>query len=381
MTVLRVVVDQVLAPIAGGIGRYAEELTRELIATAPTGCSVEAIVSAVGPDEIERLRTLLPGLANIERLHLPRRELSIAWQGGIVSRSVRSGLVHAPSVLAPLVKHGRSGEAGQQTVATVHDIVPWTHPETMTPHGVHFHKAMVKRAYRYADAVVVPTHAVAADLNEIHRFDDRLRVIGGAPTGRLSVPSDADLRAERLGLPPAYVLAVGTLEPRKGLRFLIEGLAHPDAPTDLPLVIVGPDGWGDVDVLALAEEAGLAPGRVKTLGRVTDADLAVAYDRATVFVLPSLAEGFGLPIIEAMHLGTPVIHSDAPALQEVAADAGVSVALSPRDSYAERLAQALFQVVHDPELQRRLAIAGPDRARMFSWEDSALETWQLHADL
>ncbi|OIH96976.1 glycosyltransferase family 1 protein [Curtobacterium sp. MCBA15_001] len=380
MTTLRVIVDQVIAPVPGGIGRYAEELTRQLVAAAPAGCDVEAIVSAAPASDIDHLRRLLPGLAGLERLALPRRELALAWQGGMVG-SAAQGMVHAPSVLAPLVKHNRFQEPGRQTVVTVHDTVPWTHPETLTTRGVHFHKAMVKRAFKHADAVVVPTHAVAAQLNEVHRFDERLRVIGGAPSGRLRVPVDADLRAERLGLPERYVLAVGTLEPRKGLADLIRAMAHPDAPKDVPLVIAGPDGWGDVDVVATAEQAGLAADRVKVLGRVDDPDLAVVYDRATVFVFPSLAEGFGLPVIEAMSLGTPVIHSDDPAVSEVASDAGVRVETNPREQYPQRLAQAVFQVVNDPLLASQLAIAGPDRARMFDWHDAALETWQLHADL
>ncbi|WP_144714032.1 glycosyltransferase family 1 protein [Curtobacterium pusillum] len=380
MTTLHVVVDQIVAPVPGGIGRYAEELTRHLIDNAPAGCEVAGIVSAVSKDELAHIRTLLPGLADLDRLALPRRELSLAWQGGFVG-SVAQGMVHAPSVLAPLVKHDRFRDVGRQTVVTVHDTVPWTHPETLTPRGVQFHRAMVKRAWKHADAVVVPTHAVASALNAIHRFDERLRVIGGAPSGRLRTPVDADVRAERLGLPERYVLAVGTLEPRKGLRFLIEAMAHPDAPTDIPLVIAGPDGWGDVDVYGTAERAGLARDRVKVLGRVDDADLAVAYDRATVFVFPSLAEGFGLPVIEAMSFGTPVVHSDDEAVREVASDAGVTVARDPRDSYPERLAQAVYQVVNDPLLAGQLAVAGPDRARMYDWSDSAAETWQLHADL
>ncbi|PZE75084.1 glycosyltransferase family 1 protein [Curtobacterium sp. MCBD17_034] len=380
MTTLRVIVDQIVAPVPGGIGRYAEELTRELIATAPAGCDVEGIVSAVDAGDLAHIRTLLPGLADLERLSLPRRELSLAWQGGFAHGASR-GMVHAPSVLAPLVKHDRGLEPGRQTVVTVHDVVPWTHPETLTPRGVHFHKAMVKRAYKYADAVVVPTHAVAAELNEIHRFEDRLRVIGGAPSGRLRVPVDADVRAERLGLPERYVLAVGTLEPRKGLGHLIAAMARPDAPADLPLVISGPDGWGDVDVAGTAAAAGLAPDRVKVLGRIEDADLAVVYARASVFVFPSLAEGFGLPVIEAMSLGTPVIHSDAPAVREVAADAAVVVDTNPIETYPERLAHAIFQVVGDQALAAQLRVAGPDRARMFDWRDSAAEVWHLHADL
>ncbi|PYY40836.1 MULTISPECIES: glycosyltransferase family 1 protein [unclassified Curtobacterium] len=380
MTTLRVIVDQVISPVPGGVGRYAEELTRQLVETAPDGCDVEGIVSAASPSEMQRLRTLFPGIAGIDRLALPRRELSLAWQLGM-ARGASHGMVHAPSVLAPLVRHDRTRDLGNQIVVTVHDTVPWSHPETLTPRGVHFHKAMVKRAFRHADAVVVPTHAVAEDLNRIHRFDDRIRVIGGAPSSRLRVPVDAAVRAERLGLPDRYVLAVGTLEPRKGLDHLIRAMAHPEAPTDVPLVIAGPDGWGDVDVVETAERAGLSADRVKILGRIDDADLATVYDRATVFVFPSLAEGFGLPVVEAMSFGTPVIHSDDPAVREVASDAGVTVERMPLDSYPTRLAQAVYQVVNDRLLAEKLAVVGPDRARMFDWRDSALETWQLHADL
>jgi glycosyltransferase involved in cell wall biosynthesis len=98
-------------------------------------------------------------------------------------------------------------------------------------------------------------------------------------------------------------------------------------------------------------------------------------------VFPSLAEGFGLPVVEAFSLGTPTIVSDAPALLEVAADAAVSVAREDAAGYPERLAQAMFQVVSDVELSTRLGIAGIDRARAFSWRDSADKVWQLHADL
>ena len=151
MTTLRVIVDQVLAPVPGGIGRYAEELTRQLIATAPDGCDVEAVVSASSAAELERLRILLPGLAGLDRLALPRRELSLAWQGGL-AHGASHGMVHAPSVLAPLVKHDRVQEPGRQTVVTVHDTVPWTHPEPLTPRGVAWHRRAITRAARGAGA-------------------------------------------------------------------------------------------------------------------------------------------------------------------------------------------------------------------------------------
>ncbi|ROQ36658.1 glycosyltransferase involved in cell wall biosynthesis [Frondihabitans sp. PhB188] len=379
MLTLRVVVDQILAPVPGGIGRYTEELTRELIATAPRGCDVEGIVAAHPQEAYDRLDDKLPGLAGMYRSVLGRRELSIAWQTGVIGLPGR-GMVHGTSLMTPLYKHDRELAPATQTAVTIHDTVPWTNPDTLTAQGVRWHKAMAKRAYRFADAVVVPTHAVAGELSELFPFGDRLRVIGGAVSTDLATPPDADAIADELDLPERYILSVGTLEPRKGVEPLLEALAHPDAP-DVPLLIVGPPGWGDVSVDSVVARLGLAPDRVRVLGRVPDASLAVLLERASVFVFPSLAEGFGLPLVEAFSFGTPVVHSDAPALVEVAAGAGVIVPRDDTAGYPERLAQALFQVVNDTDLAARLGVAGLDRARAFSWRDSAEKVWQLHADL
>ncbi len=120
---------------------------------------------------------------------------------------------------------------------------------------------------------------------------------------------------------------------------------------------------------------------MRSLGFLADADLAVALDRAAVFVFPSLAEGFGLPVIEAFSLGTPVVHSDDPALLEVSAGAGLSVEREPAVGYPSRLAGAIRSVVDDRELATRMGFEGQDRARTFSWRDAAERVWQLHADL
>ncbi|MBF4575898.1 glycosyltransferase family 1 protein [Frondihabitans sp. VKM Ac-2883] len=381
MLTLRVVVDQILAPVPGGIGRYTEELTRQLIQVAPRGCDVEGVVAAHPQEAYDRLEDKLPGLAGLYRSVLGRRELSVAWQTGVIGFPGR-GMVHGTSLMTPLYKHDRSLDAATQTAVTIHDTVPWTHPSTLTAQGVRWHRAMTKRAYRFADAVVVPTHAVAAELNEIFPFGDRIRVIGGAVSTELDAPDEAIAAriADELDLPERYVLSVGTLEPRKGLEPLLQAMAHPDAP-DVPLLIVGPEGWGDVHIDDVVARLGLPEGRVRILGRVSDEALSVLLQRASVFVFPSVAEGFGLPVIEAFSFGTPVVHSDAPALVEVAAGAGITVPRDDATGYPERLAQAMFQVVNDLELATRLGVAGLDRARAFSWRDSAEKVWQLHADL
>ncbi|TFD71242.1 glycosyltransferase family 4 protein [Cryobacterium gelidum] len=378
MTTLRVIVDQMIAAVPGGIGRYTEELTRQLILTAPADCDVEGIVSASSPDKYDSILARLPGLASLHKTTLPRRELAAAWQLGLTA-STGGGMVHAPSLLAPLRKHDRVRDRTQVAV-TIHDVVPWTHPETLTPRGVTWHKAMTKRARKHADVIVVPTHAVAEALTNIIDFGDRVRVIGGAVSSTLELPLDADARAAELGLPSEFILTVGTLEPRKGLTPLITGLGLPGAP-DLPLLIVGPQGWGDLDVAAVADEAGLPEGRVRALGFVSDSDLALMLSRATVFVYPSQAEGFGLPLLEALSFGTPVVHSDAPALVEVAGDAGYVVALEDAAGYPERLTAAISTVLGDQALTARMRLHGLDRSRAYSWRDSAEQVWQLHADL
>lgn len=382
MTTLRVIVDELVSDEPGGARRYTEELTRQLIATAPRGCDVEAIVSNVSDEQLQSVRDRLPGVATVTRLPLARRELALAWQSGLAVGGP-PGMLHAPSLLAPLRRH--SGlEVPQQVAVTIHDTLAWTHPEALGTPLTLWTKAMAKRARKHADAVVVPTHAVANRLGEALDFGDRIRVIGGAPATTLRLPPDADERAERLGLPERYAFTLGTVEPRKGIAPLIRAIARPEAEA-IPLLIAGPDRIGERSATGVAAAAGLPEDRVRALGRLEDPDLAVALDRATLFVYPSLAEGFGLPIVEAFKFGLPVIHSDDPALVEVGAGAGLVVerptTTADDDGYAERLAAAIARLLADDELRARLGVLASDRARAFSWRDSAERVWQLHADL
>ncbi|MFP7759721.1 glycosyltransferase family 4 protein [Marisediminicola sp. LYQ134] len=378
-TTLRVVVDDIIAPGPTGVGRYAEELTRELIATAPFGCEVSGVVSSSASTEYDRLATLLPGMVDLFKSALARRELQLAWQHGI-TRLPGSGMVHAPSLLAPLSKHDPVNDVGTQTVVTVHDAVPWTHPHLLKNRQVSWHRSMLKRAHRYADAIVVPSYSVAEQIGDVFDFGERVRVIGGAVSSKLVVPVDATERAAALGLPERYLFTLSSLHPRKGLRELLTSLATGDD-SGLPLVVAGTPESGHEDIRSVAAELGLDADRVIILGVLTDAELSVVYDRATVFVFPSLAEGFGLPVIEAFSFGTPVVHSDSPAVVEVAAGAGVTVSTVDMQTYPERLAARIADIVRDTDLAGRLAVSGSDRAGAFAWRDSAQRVWQLHADL
>ena len=381
MITLRVVVDQLISPVPGGLGRYTEELTRSLISTAPTDCAVEGIVSATSAENYAQIETALPGLAGLHKMGLARRELSAAWQLGVAT-SAGHGLVHAPGLFAPLRRHDRARDETQVAV-TVHDVLAWTHPESLTPTTVAWTKVMLKRARKHADAVVVPSHALADQLREVMDFGDRVRVIGGAVSSGLTLPTNsaaAEALAVSLKLPDQYILTAGTLEPRRAVTALITALGRPGA-ADLPLIVLGPDSWGDLTLASVADEAGLAPDRVRSMTGLTDQELALVMSRASVFVYPSLEEGFGLPIIQAFQFGTPVIHSDAPALVEAGGDAGFAVERGDAAGYPERLSAALDRVLGDTELAARLRIFGSDRAKAFTWRDTAERVWQLHADL
>ena len=339
--------EQCLAPVPGGTGRYSRELALALAATAPEGSSVSGVTA------FHRTALTVPGL-DVHRLPLPRRALVAAWERGR-GPAVPGDVVHAPTPLHPVRRT-------RPLVVTVHDAVPWTHPETLTPRGVRWHRAMVGRAVATADLVVVPTQAVAEELGR-HLSLREVLVVGEGVSGALALPEDAAQRAARMELPEQFLLTVATLEPRKGLRQLVAALHEVPG---LPLLCVGQTGWGDL--------AGLDDSRVRLLGRVPDADLAVLLHLATALVVPSLSEGFGLPLLEGMAAGTPVLTSDAPALIEVAAGAALAVPIS-------ELSDGLRQITGDEVLRARLAAAGPARAAAFTWEGAASQLWRAYLKL
>jgi glycosyltransferase involved in cell wall biosynthesis len=376
LTTLRVVLDQVGKEPPIGIGRYALELTRALIDTAPHGCNVAGIVASSPAEEYGRIEQQLPGLSNLFKSSLDRRQLAAAWQHGF-TRLPGSGMVHAPSLFAPLYRHDRLHNPGEQVVVTIHNTAAWTHPETLPGRTVARIKAMAQRAERYADAVVVPTHAVADELSEMLTLGDRVRVIGNAVSPSLKPGPDSDARALALELPVRFVLAVGELEKHNGMHDLLWAWADTHAP-DVPLIIAG---MGTDRLTDLEDLAHLDTGRIIPLGVLAETDLAVAYSRAAVVVVPSLAGAADLVALEAMSLGAPVVHSDAPALLELCSDAGVVVARDDVAGYPRRLADAVRTVLDDATLAAELRVRGRDQSRAYSWRDSAEKTWQLHADL
>ena len=354
--------EQCLAPVPGGTGRYSRELAAALARSVPPGAQVLGRTAW----HHDAAAAAIAGVAGPRRLPLGRRALVAAWDHGVGPR-VPGDLVHAPTPLAP--PRGR-----RPLVVTVNDAVPWTHPETLTPRGVAWHVRAVTRAAQEADLLVVPTHAVATALGGFLALDPaRLQVVGEGVSADLALPADAGARARQLDLPDRFVLTVATLEPRKGLGRLLAALTQVP---DVPLLVVGQQGWGGLDVLAEAGRLGLAPGRVRLLGRLPDADLATVLHHATVLAQPSLAEGFGLPVLEAMAAGTPVVTSADPALVEVGG--GATVVASDG---VEPLAAALAAVLADEPLREALSRRGRVRAAEFSWDRAAGQLWAAYARL
>ncbi len=339
---LVVLTEQLLAPVPGGTGRYTRELAAALAATAPAGWTVTGAVSR----HADVSAAVIPGVRGPRVLPLPRRALIAAWERG-VPYWPGGDSVHAFTPFAP--PRGR-------VVVTVHDTVPWTHPSTLTPRGVAWHRRVISRAVTRAGAIVVPTSVVADELRRYAPGPAPVHVVGNGVT---AFPAE-----EPVDVPPRYVLAIGTVEPRKGFDLLAAATAE----LDVPLVVVGPRGWGGVD---------LSAPHVHMLGRLTDARLAYVLRRAAVLAAPSLAEGFGLPVVEAMAAGVPVVHSDAPALVEVAGGAGVVVARGDRAALVAGLRSALS----DSSLVDRLVAGGRIRAQAFTWENAARAVWAVHLDL
>ena len=297
-----------------------------------------------------------PDVAGPRALPLPRRGLTALWEHG-VHLWPGGDAVHAPTPLAPPApKRGRS------LVVTVHDTVPFTHPETLTRRGAAWHQAVDPPRDRAGERDRRADRGGRRGAGtSTRRARPRSRSSGTACRTVFREPMDPNLAAlmtGRLRLPETYVLAVGTVEPRKGLDVLVQAMARPQAP-DLPLVVVGPRGWGEVDLVELAAEHGFPAKRLHVLGRIDDEDLSAVLRRATVLAVPSRAEGFGLPVLEAMAVGTPVVHTDVPALVEVAGGTGLVVPQRRRGRAGERAARGRERAGGDGRAGR----AGPAAGR------------------
>lgn len=240
-------------------------------------------------------------------------------------------------------------------VVTVHDVLPLTIPEQYEDRQRSMIQRQVALAARHADVVLTTCAATRAAIIENTRIpEDRIVV---APLGHRRARSSS---AQRL-IDGPYLLAVGSLTPRKGFHTLIEALARM-ADMNLPLVIAGPDGWRADEIRRTVQRVGIAP-QIRILGRVDDETLSGLYEHALALCHPSTAEGFGIPVLEAMAFGTPVVAADIPPVREVT---GGHAFLVPPDD-VDALVETLSAVVGDEPTRTSHVDAARARSQDYTW--------------
>jgi glycosyltransferase involved in cell wall biosynthesis len=349
---------------AAGMSRHIENLLEHLPAAAP---DVRLSVF-VGPDGLPDAPPRTNVSYRVARLRTERPRNRIVWEQLLAPGQLRGlDVCHFPANVVTVATTCRR-------VVTVHDLSFERFPELFHRANRAYQRAMVRLSTRLASRVIAVSDSTRRDLVELLGVPERkIEVIpnGVEPAFRpRSADEVAAFRAEK-GLPADFILYLGTLEPRKNLLTLLRAYARLRRTRDLPhaLVLAGGKGWLYETIFAEVERLGLG-GQVYFPGFVDFDEQPLWYNAAAVFAYPSLYEGFGLPPLEAMACGTPVVTSDATSLPEVVGDAGLMVA--PTDESA--LADALGRLIDDEPLRARLRAAGPARAAGFGWDSIARRT-------
>lgn len=332
----------------------ALDLARGLVSTTPSGCAVDAIVPAGAEVPIT-------GVSEVRTLSLARRELAASWQMGIAP-GVGGGLIHSATLMAPLVRHDRVHD-NDQTVVTLWDLRAWDAADSMQRNAVAWHRAMLRRAAKHADAIVVPSHAVAERLGELAKFGGRIRVIAGAPPADFETPADVDERRSALSLPERYVLLTGSRET------LTEGFRGAVAAGVEAVVLDAAEGT-EPALAEIASAAGLPESRVHVRGGLSPEDRAAVFSAASVFAATDPIHAWPWRAVEAMALGIPIVAVDSGSHRDVIADGGMLV---PQGEIAEAIGAASGS--------SRLSVLAQDRSRAFSWASAAERVWGLHAEL
>lgn len=356
-----------LRPARTGVGYYTEHLLHHL---ATESADDEIIVISNRP-----LDTTSPLPSNVRVVssssHLPR----LVWMQAIAPRLLRRlgvDVAHFTNGMVPLA-------ASVPTVVTIHDMSLTMFPRYHPPRRVLLNRPLVDVAARRADAIITVSESAKRDIVRLYGSQsERIHVVHEA-----AAPSFQPIRAQavldrvrhRYDLAKRFVLYVGTIEPRKNLPKLIEGFARRRQSGELShqLVCAGPYGWLSRDIEDLIDRLKIEQS-VRFTGYVPFDDLAALYSLAEMFVFPSLYEGFGLPVIEAMACGTPVITGHVAALAEVGGNAVEQVGHLD----AESLGDAMVRLAGNPRRREELTALGLQRAHTFSWQRAARETLKVY---
>jgi glycosyltransferase involved in cell wall biosynthesis len=360
---MRIAVDARLVSYAlGGISQYTIRLVRAL-AELDSGDDFLLLESRKGtngvqwPESVHRIPMVTPPHNRFEQITLPMELMR-----------VRADLIHSPDFVPPFRRRCRS-------VITIHDLAFIRYPHLLTDDSARYY-GQVRRAVVNADQVIAVSRSTAQDVLELLDADPaKVNVVysAAAPDCRPLSREEARRHRSLLGLPERYLLFVGTLEPRKNLPTLLEAFAPVWQRLGIPLLIVGGKGWLYQELFDTRDRLGLGEA-VGFMGAVPSGQLPYYYGCATCLVMPSLYEGFGLPALEAMACGTPVIVSNVSSLPEIVGDAGLTV--DPTD--VDGLTVALETILTDEALAARLGRLGRERAAQFSWQKTAEETMAVY---
>jgi alpha-1,3-rhamnosyl/mannosyltransferase len=354
-----------------GIGTYTRELADALMRL---GTVIRRVGTRVGDEE--------PDQREIEGLVLPLRWRYLAAASSalqmplpLTRRLERTiNLYHATDYLVPKLSR-------TPVVATIHDAIPLVHPEWANARLRGMKNWVLRRCAQSADLVIAISEAATSDLIEHYRIlPERIRVVPlGVAARWFDRPGEDRVRdvLARHQLQQGYILHVGTLQPRKNLDALVSAYESlPDhVRSERQLVLVGKYGWG-AEKLRSQLERRAAERRVVWLDYMERDDLHALYYGAGMFVYPTLAEGFGLPLLEALACGLPVVASDLPALHEVASDDTAWVAPQRTDDITHAM-----QRVHESPLDAALVNKRREHARRYSWDACAQRTLAVYREL
>lgn len=338
-----------------GIGRYTQNLVRELgrledveVVQSPPGAAIKKT----------RPRTL-------------RRLLYYVWlETRFQARLSEAApdIAHFTNYLVPSVRKAKA-----KYVATIHDLAAWKCPWTLPSGYARYLRWAIGRAVKTADLILTPSDFVNRQVVELFRLSqDKVKTVyNGATT--FSAPSIGietpyiEQTRRRFGLDRPFLLFAGTLEERKNIPTLLRAFARLATSLDLQLVLVGRPGYGFERIQKCLREPPF-PRRCIVTGFIPDDELAALYRLAEAFVFPSQYEGFGIPLLEAMESGTPVVASRIPSAVEVAGEAALYYD-DPFDDQA--LGERITEVLTSPSLRADLASRGKTRAADFAWEKLA----------
>lgn len=353
-----------------GVGHYTLELAKALAALRP-GDSFELVSPYPFPKQIQDEVDAVP---NLRTVSMKMNGLNRRWWAVGAPRYVRKqklDLFHGTNYEVPLWHRRRN-------VITVHDLSILTHPETHDPRIARRTRRRLPIMLRAASRIITPTEAVKREL--AMRFGiapARITVTHEAPRKDFFPVEEDEATSvrRRLEIEDDFILFVGTIEPRKNLKTLLSAFARILKQTQLrpQLVIAGGEGWLTQEFRDAAAATDFRD-RLRLTGYLNDEDLRALYSSCKVFVYPSLYEGFGLPPLEAMACGAPVIASRIAAHEETINDKALLV--DPLD--VAGLSRAIVELFEDESARKRLAVNGKQHAANFSWQKTAELTWEVY---